>query len=260
MNDLVSLDSWDLALGLALMAIAIALATWQKLGIAGQMLVATVRTVVQLLVAGYLLAFIFALDTPWAVAIALIFMLTIAAIVTHKRIAPKHKPLFPIIWGSLLATLLLTLSYVIVVVIQPPVWYSPQYLIPLGGMILGNAINVSAIAGERLASTLERSTLEIETHLSLGATSQQAVVSYRKDAIRAGLIPLVNRMMVVGLVTLPGALTGQVLSGIDPIDAAFYQITIMFMLAFAEIVAVLLITRGITQQFFNRYEQIQGLS
>lgn len=259
MNDLVSLDPFDLALGLALMAIAIALATWQKLGLTGQMLVATVRTVIQLLVAGYLLAFIFALNTPWAVAIALIFMLSVAAMVTHNRIAPKHKPLLPIIWGSLLATLLLTLSYVIFAIVQPPIWYSPQYLIPLGGMILGNAMNAAAISGERLASTINRNTLEIETHLSLGATSQQAVVSYRKDAIRAGLIPLINRMTVVGLVTLPGVLTGQVLSGIDPLNAASYQILIMFMLAFAELVAVLLVTRGVSRQFFNRYEQLKGI-
>ncbi|MGK7926816.1 MAG: iron export ABC transporter permease subunit FetB [Spirulina sp.] len=259
MNNFVSLDPLDLALGLALMAIAIALAAWQRLGLAGQMTVATVRTVVQLLVAGYLLAFIFALDTPWAVAIALIFMLSVAAIVTHNRIAPKHKPLLPIIWGSLLASLLLTLSYIIVAIVRPQIWYSPQYLIPLGGMILGNAMNAAAISGERLASTIDRSAIEIETHLSLGATSQQAVAAYRKDAIRAGLIPLINRMMVVGLVTLPGVLTGQVLSGIDPLDAAFYQILIMFMVAFSELVAVLLVTHGVSRQFFNRYEQLKGI-
>ncbi len=259
MNSLVSLDPLDLALGLALMAIAIALAAWQRLGLAGQMAVATVRTIVQLLVAGYLLAFIFALNTPWAVAIALIFMLSVAAIVTHNRIAPKHKPLLPIIWGSLLASLLLTLSYIIVAIVRPQIWYSPQYLIPLGGMILGNAMNAAAISGERLASTIDRSAIEIETHLSLGATSQQAVAAYRKDAIRAGLIPLINRMMVVGLVMLPGVLTGQVLSGIDPLDAAFYQILIMFMVAFSELVAVLLVTHGVSRQFFNRYEQLKGI-
>ena len=126
-------------------------------------------------------------------------------------------------------------------------------------MILGNAMNAAAISGERLASTLDRSAIEIETYLSLGATSQQAVVSYRKNAIRAGLIPLINRMMVVGLVTLPGAFTGQVLSGIDPINAASYQILIMFMVAFAELVAVLLVTRGVSRQFFNRYEQLKGI-
>ncbi|WP_204104293.1 MULTISPECIES: iron export ABC transporter permease subunit FetB [Spirulina sp. CCY15215] len=259
MNSLISLDLFDVALGLALMAIAIALAAWQRLGLAGQMAIASLRTVLQLLVAGYFLAFVFDLNSPWAVLAVLIFMLSVAAIVTHNRIAPQHKPLFPIIWGSLLAGLFLTLSYIIIAIVQPQIWYSPQYLIPLGGMILGNAMNTAAISGERLASAIDRSAIEIETHLSLGATSQQAVASYRKDAIRAGLIPLINRMMVVGLVTLPGTLTGQVLSGVDPIDAALYQIIIMFMVAFAELVVVLLVTRGISRQFFNPSEQLQGI-
>ncbi|NEP53639.1 MAG: ABC transporter permease, partial [Moorea sp. SIO3C2] len=88
------------------------------------------------------------------------------------------------------------------------------------------------------------------------ATGQQAVAGYRKDAIRAGLIPTLNSMMVVGLVTLPGIITGQLLSGIEPLDAASYQILIMFMLAFTNLIATLLITYGLTRQFFNQSEQL----
>ncbi|MEM6256631.1 MAG: ABC transporter permease, partial [Cyanobacteria bacterium P01_D01_bin.156] len=94
------------------------------------------------------------------------------------------------------------------------------------------------------------------THLSLGATPDQAIASYRREAIKAGLIPTVNSMMVVGLVTLPGIITGQLLSGIDPLNAALYQMLIMFMLAFSTLVTALLVTHGIQRQFFNAAAQL----
>ena len=118
-------------------------------------------------------------------------------------------------------------------------------------------MNGAAIAGERLVSTITSSRLEIETHLSLGATPQQAVTTYRKDAIRAGLIPALNQMTVAGIVTLPGMITGQLLSGIDPLDAASYQILILLMLAFANLFTTVLITKGLTRQFFNTQSQLQ---
>jgi len=258
MADLIQLDLGDLALALALIGMAIALSGWQKLGLEWQFAIAAGRTILQLLIAGYILAFIFALDNPFAVLIALAVMLTVAATVTRNRISTKLKQLFPIVWGSLFASTAVTLSYIILLIIQPPTWYEPQYLIPLGGMILGNAMDAATIAGERLTSAISQSRLEIETHLSLGATPAQAVSSYRTEAVRAGLIPPINRMMVVGLVTLPGILTGQVLSGIDPLEATLYQILIMFVLAFANLVAVLLITAGVCRQFFNRNAQFNG--
>lgn len=256
MGELITLDLFDLALALAMIAIAIALSRWQKLGLGGQLAIAAGRSLLQLLVAGYALAFIFALDNPLAVIIALLGMITIAAIASKNRVSQKIKSLFPLMWGSIFASSALTLSYVVFIIIQPPVWYSPQYLIPLAGMIIGNAMDTATIAGERLVSTVNRSSLEIETHLSLGATPTEAVSSYRKEAIRAGLIPLINRMMVMGLVTLPGMLTGQVLAGADPLNATVYQILIVFAIAFANFIAVILITQGLIRHFFNDKAQL----
>jgi putative ABC transport system permease protein len=118
-------------------------------------------------------------------------------------------------------------------------------------------MNGAAIAGERLVSSISSSRLEIETHLSLGATPQQAVTAYRKDAVRAGLIPTLNQMMVVGVVTLPGMITGQLLSGVKPLEAASYQILIMLMLAFTNLITTVLVTQGLTRQFFNTQAQLQ---
>jgi putative ABC transport system permease protein len=117
-------------------------------------------------------------------------------------------------------------------------------------------MNGAAIAGERLVSTIEASKLEIETHLSLGATPQQAVTQYRKDAIRAGLIPILNQMMVVGFIPLPAISTGLILSGVNPLDAVSYEILILFMLAFANLTTTLLVTQGLYRQFFNSADQL----
>jgi putative ABC transport system permease protein len=184
-------------------------------------------------------------------------MLTIATITARNRISKKIPQLLYVVFGAIFFSTALTLSYTNLLIIQPESWYEPQYLIPLAGIVLGNAMNGAAIAGERLVSTISSSRLEIETHLSLGATPQQAVATYRKDAIRAGLIPTLNQMMVVGVVTLPGIITGQLLSGIDPLNAASYQILIMFMLAFANLVTTVLVTQGLCRQFFNTQAQLQ---
>jgi putative ABC transport system permease protein len=141
-------------------------------------------------------------------------------------------------------------------IIQPDRWFEPQYVIPLAGIVLGNAMNAAALAGERLVSTINASYLEIETHLSLGATPQQAIVQYRKDAVRAGLIPTVNQMMIIGMVTLPGIITGQLLSGVNAREAASYQILIMLMIAFTNVLTTVLVTRGISRQFFNSAAQL----
>lgn len=253
---LIRLDTLDLALALGMMAIAIGLSAWERLGLEWSLVIATGRTILQLLVVGYVLEFIFALNNPWAVLAILAVMLTIAAVVARNRISKKYPKLLPLVWGSILVSTALTLGYTNLLVIQPVRWYEAQYLIPLTGIVLGNAMNGAAIAGERLVSTINASQLEIETHLSLGATPQQAVANYRKDAIRAGLIPTLNQMMVVGIVTLPGIITGQLLSGVNPLDAASYQILIMFMLAFANLVTTLLVTQGLCRQFFNQAAQL----
>jgi putative ABC transport system permease protein len=256
-DSLIQLDPIDLIWALGMIAIAIGLSRWQRLGLELPLAIATGRTVVQLLVVGYVLAVIFAWNNPIPVLGALLVMLIVATVTARQRIGKKVPRLIPLVFGSMFFSTALILTYTNLLIIQPKIWYEPQYLIPLAGIVLGSAMNGAAIAGERLVSTISSSRLEIETHLSLGATPQQAVATYRKDAIRAGLIPILNQMMVVGVVTLPGMITGQLLSGIEPRDAASYQILIMFMLACANLTTTLLVTRGLARQFFNTQAQLQ---
>jgi putative ABC transport system permease protein len=256
MDSLIELSLVELVWAVGLMAIAIGLSAWQKLGLAGSLAFATVRTIVQLLVVGSLLTVVFQQKNPWVVLAVLLVMLTIAAIVARNRIGKDLPNVLPLVWGAIFISTVLTLSYTSFIVIRPLTWYDPQYLIPLTGIVLGNAMNGAAIAGERLSSTIQASRLEIETHLSLGASPQEAILQYRRAAIKAGLIPTINQMMVVGVVTLPGIITGQLLGGVSPLNAAAYQILIMFMLAFATLVTTLLVTSGLYRQFFNQAYQL----
>lgn len=251
MDTLITLDLIQLGWVLGLMLIAIGLALWQQVGIAWNLIIGTGRTILQLLVAGYFLELVFELQSPWAVLLVVVVMIGVATGVSRNRISTKLSSLWPWIGGSLAISTIVTLVYVIVLVLQPEPWYSPQYWIPLGGILLGNAMNASAIAGERLVSALSRSQVEIETYLSLGATPAQATMTYRQESIKAGMIPIINSMMVVGLVTLPGVMTGQILSGIRPITAVSYQILIMMVLAFSNLVATILVIKAIEKQFFN---------
>lgn len=254
----IQLDFIDLGLALGMMVVAILLSIWQGLKLEGQLALASARTVVQLLVVGSVLEVIFDWKNPAAILAIILVMLTIAAIVARNRIGQKIPQVLPIVWGSILTATVLTMSYVNLLVLRSPqAWLEPRYMIPLTGIVLGNAMNAAAIAGERLATTLNNHQLEIETHLCLGATPAQAIANYRQEAIKAGLIPTLNAMMVVGIVTLPGIITGQMLAGASPLNAAAYQILIMFMLGFATLLTALLVTRGVWRQFFNEAAQLQ---
>lgn len=253
---LIQLDWADLAAMLGLLGTAIALLQWQGLPLTGQLLWAGGRTILQLIVVGYFLTVVFSLQNPWAVLLVLGIMLTIAAVVAKNRINPQNRSLLFGLWLSLGASTALGLGYSLAVIIQPPQWYSPQYLIPLTGMVLGNAMNSASLAGERLSSAIQQNPGEIETHLCLGATPLQAIANYRRAAIQASLIPTINMMMVVGLVSLPGMFTGQVLAGGEPLNAAMYQILIMFLILLTNTLSTISITEIVYRQFFNPQQQL----
>ncbi|MGL5836205.1 MAG: ABC transporter permease [Waterburya sp.] len=256
MNDLIILDTLDLALSLGLIGIAIALSLWKKLGLEQQLAYSSVRSLVQLIAIGYILDLVFAIDN-WLVVLGILgIMMAIASVVTRNRIDQKLKGLLSTVILSLVASSAFTLGYVMVLIVQPDKWYEPQYLIPLAGMLFGNAMNSASLAGDRLLNAISQNRLEIETYLSLGATGKQAIAGYQREAIRTGLIPTLNNMVVMGLVSLPGMLTGQVLGGSNPRDAASYQILILFAIVLVNLMTTILITQGIYQGFFNQKEQL----
>ncbi|MGD1952088.1 MAG: iron export ABC transporter permease subunit FetB [Leptolyngbyaceae cyanobacterium] len=252
----IELDLIRIAWALGLIAVAIGLSLWQQLGLASTLALATLRTVVQLFAVGIFISIVFTLRNPALVILVVLVMTTIAALTARNRIGKDIPQLIFWLWGAILTSTALTIAYTMTVVVRPELWYEPRYLIPLTGMVLGNALTAASLTGERLVAALRNNRTEIETHLSLGATPGQAISTYQREAIKAGLIPTVNSMMVVGLVTLPGMITGQILGGADPLNAALYQMLIMFMLAFATLTTAILVAYAIKQQFFNQAMQL----
>jgi putative ABC transport system permease protein len=256
MPDLIKLDTVDLFFAVGLMAIAIGLSVWEKLGLELNLALATGRTILQLIVLGYVLDFIFAVNNVWAVVGILTIILTLSAIVARNRISQKIPLVLPVVWIAIFASTSLTLIYTNFLIIQPDRWYEPRYLIPLGGILIGNAMNAAAVAGERLVSSINQFPTEIETHLSLGATPQQAVSLYRKDAIKAAFVPTLNQMMLIGMVTIPTFTSGQLLAGVSALEAVSYEVLIIFMVAVVNLLTTIFVTKGLCRQFFNDAMQL----
>jgi putative ABC transport system permease protein len=247
--NLVLLSPVDLGVAALLVVVLAVLSRRLDLGVTGQLLVAAVRTTVQLLLIGFVLKFIFEqVNLPIMALVA-----TIMLLVAGREVMARQKHRLRGIWGFGVGTLSIMLSSFTVTllalftVIQADPWYTPQYLIPLLGMILGNSMNGVSLGVDRLTQGLSEKRNVIEARLLLGQTWCEAVIDIRRDSMRTGLIPIINAMAAAGLVSLPGMMTGQILAGTPPVEAVKYQILIMFLIAastgFGVMVAVMLASR-----------------
>ena len=254
---ILDLTSIDLTVALGLVLISIGVSRWHRTGLARSFAIGALRTVLQLTLVGYLLVYVFAIDRWYVVVAALLLMLAVASKAAVDRQDSKTPGLFAITGVALLLGSGLTLIYVSVMVVHADPWYNPRYLIPLFGMILGNAMNAAALAADRLAGEMETRRPEVEAYLSLGANSVRAAREPVRRALRASMIPTVNTLMVVGIVSLPGMMTGQIIAGSDPLLAIRYQIVVMFMLGSAVALAAVIVVLGYRRTFFTAAEQLR---
>lgn len=203
------------------------------LGIERRLFVAALRTVVQLVAVGFVLNAVFAQSSPlWTFAVASV-MIAVAGWEAISRQSNKILGPAPLAVGT--ATLFLvgivSTLYVTTAVLGADPWYTPRFLLPILGMILGNALTSIALVLETMTSGVRAERAGIEARLALGATPWIALGHLVRRAMSTALLPTINAMAVAGLVTLPGMMSGQILAGADPLDAAKYQIMIMFVLA-----------------------------
>lgn len=220
-----------LAAGLVLL---LAAATWAlRLGIAGSLLISALRMAVQLLLVGLVLDWVFGLDHPAAVGGLLLLMILIAGreVVARQRGGLRGGSAYAI--GSLSMGLSSGIvgCVLLLAIIRPTPFWEPHYAIPLIGMLLGNTMNGIAIALERFTAELHDRRLTIEARLCAGHSLAAALTPIRRRAMQAGLIPTINGMAIAGLVSLPGMMTGQILSGTPPAEAVRYQILIWLAIA-----------------------------
>jgi putative ABC transport system permease protein len=222
-----------LALAALLMLTVMFAAAWVGVGMWRDGLIATARTTIQLLGIGFLLNWIFEVETFWAVLAVLMTMTFVAGWTGSRRVERALKGTGPALTVVLMMVLSVTLLYVTQVVIGVD-GIDPRYVIPLGGMILGNAMTSGSLAAQRFHESLRDDRVRLEAALALGASPANACRDALTKAFRAALTPMLNAMMIAGVVKLPGVMTGQMLGGSPPLEAAKYQIVVMFMLAFSD--------------------------
>lgn len=220
---------WKLAIAGVLVLMLAVIAHWQRLALSRTLLIAALRTVLQLALIGVVLESLFSFGHWYWVLLMSLVMLLMAG----REVMSRQRRRLRGWWAFGIGTFAMFLSsftlavFTLLVVIGPQPWYSPQYAIPLLGMMLGNTMNGIALSLDRLNDGLWQQRGIIENRLMLGETWQQAILSVRQDAMRSGMMPMINAMAAAGIVSLPGMMTGQILAGAAPAVAVKYQILIM---------------------------------
>jgi putative ABC transport system permease protein len=213
-----------LSLTLVFIMITMLVSVWQKLGLERDIAVGTVRSALQLLLVGYVLQFIFNSSHPMLILLILTVMISVASWNAGKR----GSGLCGITWRIVVAISTTELLMMGLLLGLQIVKATPQYIIPISGMTIGNAMVVSGLFLNQMKREVEASRGEIETLLSLGATARQAIQDSLKRSVKSSMIPTIDGMKTVGLVQLPGIMTGMIIAGANPVEAVRYQILIMF--------------------------------
>ncbi|MGR3717354.1 MAG: ABC transporter permease [Thermohalobaculum sp.] len=242
----IVLSYWDVALAAAFLILNAGLSLWLQLGLARQMLVAGLRMVVQLLAIGLVLKAVFAVGSP-LVTLALASVMVVFA---GREIWARQERRMRGPWGPGLGAGAMTLAAGVVIIfaltqqIGADPWWSPRFALPLFGMILGNTMTGVSLGLDTLSTSLWRESAAVEARLLLGATRWDATRPFARRAMRSGMTPIINSMAATGVISLPGMMTGQILSGVDPAEAVKYQLLIIFLIAGATGLGVVLSIAG----------------
>lgn len=247
---------WQLALALVFVLAAGGASLWLKLGLGRDLLVGTVRTFAQLFLMGYVLVYLFEINTPWVVLPVFGVMIFFAANIVSGRLPARRGWLLGPVFLSMLLSYMVVTIMVVGLVVQADPWWEARYFIPIGGMVVGNSMNAMALALERLLSDAAGGRDRVEALLALGADRREATATMAAGAVRAGMIPSINSMMGVGVVFLPGMMTGQILAGADPLLSIKYQIVVMLMLVGSTTLGSTLAVWLARRRLFNAAEQL----
>jgi putative ABC transport system permease protein len=226
------METLDIALPRMALLYGLCLLPWLLLWLIGLRLsrdigISILRMTVQLSLVGIYLKALFELNDPWLNGLWILLMLLVADLSILQRAGLKARYFFLATFTAVASSILFSTAYLVMLVIQPALYYDARYIVPLAGMILGNCLQGNVIALERFYSALRKNEKEYETFLMLGATRWEAVLPYFRAAIKAAINPTIAGMATMGLVSLPGMMTGQILGGSEPWIAVKYQIAIM---------------------------------
>ncbi len=256
---MIPLSLMDLGIAAALMLSLGAISLWQRLGLVRELFIATARMGIQLSLIGYVLKALFAQrNVAWVLGVGLV-MVAIAGREIMAR--QRYRLIGGRSWGigtvSLLVSNLTVWGFALVVMVQAEPWYLPQYAIPLLGMLLGNTMTGIALSMDRFTNLLFQERDLIEQRLMLGGTAREATAELVRESLRGGLMPTVNAMAVAGVVSLPGMMTGQMLSGVSPTLAVRYQIFIWLLIAVSTGWGMVVALEGVRRRCFDARDRLR---
>ena len=243
----------EVAASVALLAIAAAISFWRDADLERDIGIALVRSFVQLTAIGFVIQAIFDADTLLLVGALLVVMVVFGAYTARARARTVPNALGPLLVALALAGGT-TLGLIVALGIFPA---EPRYLVPVGGMVIGNAMTAAAVALNRLGDEMADSRARIEATLALGATSREAAAPIVRRSLRSGMITLVDSTKTTGLIFFPGTMVGMLLAGADPVDAVRLQLILLYVLLGSVAIAGLVATQLAFRNFFTPAEQLR---
>ncbi|MCL1632020.1 iron export ABC transporter permease subunit FetB [Sporolactobacillus sp. CPB3-1] len=252
MNGSATIHVTSLLIASLLVAVTLFFSYWQKLKLEKETIISVIRAVVQLVAVGYILDFVFGYKNPAFTTLLLLFMTFNASYNAAKRGKTiKHGltiSFFSISAGTLVTLFILILSGIIK--------YEPNQMIPIGGMIISNAMVALGLCYKQITADFRHKRDEIETKLALGADPLRSSKEIIRDAIKTGMLPTIDSAKTLGIVSLPGMMTGLILAGTSPMEAIKYQIMVTFMLLSTTAIASFLSCYLAYRSFFNDRKQL----
>ena len=235
---IIEIEPLALALGYLLLVVPLALMLWYRVPRTGRMLVAVFRMTVQLLFVGLYLQVVFDMDRWWLTFLWLVAMTVAADLSVLKGAGLNVRLFFPRVLVGLVAGAVIPMAYFILVILRVPDLFLPQYVIPITGMILGNCLRASMIGIGRFFRSIQEGEEEYLFALGQGASLREATRPFMGRAFGEALAPMVETMATIGLVSLPGMMTGILMAGVDPFSAIKYQIAIMIAIFTGTVITV----------------------
>jgi putative ABC transport system permease protein len=249
---------WQLITAYLFIIILIFIVRFRKISREKEIIISSIRMTVQLVLVGYVLTYVFHHSHPIYTVVILLIMECFAIVNIFRRMKnPVSKPLKKVVAYSMFTGTVLSLIYFDFIVVHFTPWFEPRYFIPIGGMIIGNSMTGISLGLHSLLDGMKSKKALIESALMLGATPRMATHDVVNQAFDAAILPTINSMIGMGIVFLPGMMTGVILSGADPLVAIKYQIAIMLGITGAVSLSVILFLHFGYKTFFNKKAQFE---
>ncbi len=260
MNGIIDLTVWQVALAYLFVLIVLFIVRIRNINREKEIILSSVRMTLQLILVGYILVYIFRYPNPLVTVGIILLMEAFAVYTIFKKFKAKlTRPFKNVITLSMAAGTLACLLYFLLAVVRVEPWYAPQYFIPIAGMIIGNSMTGISLGVKSLLEGMTTQKALVEEALNLGATPRAASRNIIDSTFDAAIMPTINSMIGMGIVFLPGMMTGQILAGAAPTTAIAYQIAIMLGILGAVALTVIIMLQLGYRTFFNKEDQLNDL-